>query len=43
MVDNEKLKVIPLFHSTIPFHCSIPSIPDSQLLQQIVQQLEFRL
>ena len=24
-----QLKLIPAFHSTIPFHCSIPLIPDS--------------
>ena len=24
-----QLKLIPVFHSTIPFHCSIPPIPDS--------------
>ena len=25
-------KLIPVFHSTIPFHCSIPLIPDSPAL-----------
>ena len=26
-----QLKLIPVFHSTIPFHCSIPRSPDSRL------------
>ena len=28
-----QLKLIPVFHFTIPFHCSIPLIPDSHALE----------
>ena len=27
--ENTQLKLIPVFHSNIPFYCSIPLIPDS--------------
>ena len=31
-----QLKLIPVFHSTIPFHCSIPLIPDSPEIVMII-------